>query len=404
MSDQIFIARQPIFDSENEIFGYELFYRNPEGTSDADNPRFATSTVLVNLLNQIGRQKCVGDAKAFINIDSGLLLTDIISSLPTDIFVFEISREMVITNREIEAVAHLRRLGYTFALDNVSLTREYHKEFSPLFPYVTYAKFDTMMTDFELIESQVKIFSGFTLIAQKIEFSEMYESYKALGFEYFQGNFFAQPVLIQQEGISPKHLGVIRIYNMLQNGEPLEQVAEELQHHNELSMQLLQFVGSTAMYKEAGASSIRSVLEQIGEKRLQLWLLLIIYSKSGKYISNDKSTFSLNIQKRIDIMLDLMPRLGIEANEGIVEQVRFLAFLSLIEETFGIPLASILENVDIDDAIEAALMSKFGEFGHLLGLAEEIESSNIAKIHVYLKHYHLTIDAVDDIIAKYQKG
>ncbi|MDX1295080.1 MAG: EAL domain-containing protein, partial [Sulfurimonadaceae bacterium] len=360
MTNQIFIARQPIFDADNNIFGYELFYRNEEGNSGAKNLRHATSTVLVNLLNQIGLQKCVGDAKAFVNIDSGILLSEILSTLPTDLFVFELSKDMVISHREIEAVALLHEQGYEFALDNISLSKEYHKSFSPLFPHITYVKFDTMMTDIEQLEQHIGRFAAFKLIAQKIEFSEMFESYKELGFEYFQGNFFAQPALLQQESISPKHLGVIRIYNMLQNNEPLARVAEELQHHNELSMQLLQFVGSTSLFKASGASSIREVLEQIGEKRLQLWLLLIIFSKSGKYIANDKSIFSLNIQKRIDIMLDLMPRLGMEASENRIEQVRFLAFLSLVDETFGIPLATILESVDVNDAIEAALLSKFG--------------------------------------------
>lgn len=400
MSNQIFMARQPIFTADNDIFGYELFYRNEAGNSEADNARFATSTVLVNLLNQIGMQRCVGDTKAFINIDSGILLTDIISSLPTDMFVFEIAADMVITNREIEAVAHLHRLGYEFALDNVSLSREYHKSFSPLYPHVTYAKFDTMMTDIETLQSQINRFAAFRLIAQKVEFSEMFDSYRQLGFEYFQGHFFAQPVLLQQEGFSPKHLGVIRIYNMLQNNDPLPQVADEFQKHNELSMQLLQFVSSTALFQDVGAASMREVLERLGEKRLQLWLLLIIYSKSGQYIANDKSPFSLRIQDRIDIMIALLPRLGMSNDEETMERVRFLVFLSLIEETFGIPLASILNNVDVDETITAALLSRFGEYGQLLGLAEAVEESNIAKIHAYLKHYHLAVDAVDDLISK----
>ncbi len=403
MSETINLARQPIFNADDDIFGYELFYRNDAGNSRAENGRFATSTVLVNLLNQIGRQRCVGDAKAFVNIDSGILLTDILATLPKELFVFEIGSDMVITHREIDAVAELHAKGYAFALDNVSLSKEYHKSFSPLFPYVTYAKFDTMMTDVERIGSQVARFAQFRLIAQKIEFSEMFETYRALGFEFFQGNFFAQPVLLQQPGLSPKHLGVIRIYNMLQNGDTPERVAEELQRHNELSMQLLQFVGSTSMGQAGSSASIRDVIERLGEQRLQLWLLLIIYSKSGMYISHGKSAFSLRIQRRIDIMLALMPRVGMQESESLVEQIRFMAFLSLIEETFGMPLATILEGVEVDEPIEAALLNRFGELGHLLGLAEAVEASNIAKIRAYLKHYGLAIDAVDDVLTRFQQ-
>ena len=402
MSDQVHLARQPIFDRDRNIYGYELFYRNDEGKRGEGNPRFATSTVLVNLLNQIGTQRCVGDSRAFVNVDSDILLSDILSTLPQELFVFEISEKMIVTHREIEAVAQLHRDGYTFALDNVSLVREYHKSFSELFPYITYAKFDTTMTDFEQLEARIALFAGFKLIAQKVEFPEMVESYGRLGFEYFQGNFFAPPAMLQQASISPKHLGVIRLYNMVQNEEPLSQIAEEFQRHNELSMQLLQFVGSTALARPAVSASIREILEQMGTRRLQLWLLLIIFSKSGKYIASDKSVGSLRIQRRIDLMLALVPRLGIEESPAVIEQIRFLSFLSLIEETFGMPLAAILQTIEVHEAIEDALLSKHGDLGRLLALAEAVELSHLAAIGSYLKPYGIAIDDIADIIAAYQ--
>ena len=405
MSDQVYLARQPIFDAKREIYGYELFYRNEAGERGEGTPRFATSTVLVNLLNQIGIQRCVGDKKAFVNIDSSILLSEILSTLPPDLFVFELSERMSVTHREIEAVAQLRRRGYTFALDNVSLSGEYAKSFAELLPHVTYAKFDTTMTDLELLAQEIGRFAGLTLIAQKVEFAEMAESYRALGFEHFQGMFFAPPALLQQDGLSPKHLGVIRLYNMLQNETPLDQLAEEFQRHNELSMQLLQFVGSTALGSNPeGSASIREIIEQLGPQRLQLWLLLLIFSKSGKYISSDKSIFSLRIQRRIDLMLALLPRLDMEETPGVIEQVRFLAFLSLIEEVFNMPLATILKNIEVHDTIGEALLSKHGSYGHLLALAEAIEHAHLASIRAYLKSFDRTIDDIADIIATCQEG
>jgi EAL and modified HD-GYP domain-containing signal transduction protein len=402
MSDQVYLARQPIFDAGREIYGYELFYRNEAGERGSGTPRFATSSVLVNLLNQIGTQRCVGDKRAFVNIDSSILLSEILSTLPPELFVFELSEQMTVTHREIEAVAQLHRRGYTFALDNVSLSEEYLSSVSELFPHVTYAKFDTTMTDFELLTEQIGRFAGLTLIAQKVEFPEMVESYAALGFEYFQGNFFAPPALLQQGALSPKHLGVIRFYNMLQNETPLEQLAEEFQRHNELSMQLLQFIGSTALGNPEGSASIREIIERLGPQKLRLWFLLLIFSKSGRYISSDKSLFSLRIQRRIDLMLSLVPRLGMEERPEVIEQIRFLAFLSLIEEVFNVPLAAILKNIEVHDSIGEALLSKHGEYGRLLALAEAIELSHIDAIRAYLKPFGITIDDIADLIAEYQ--
>ena len=401
MYNQLFMARQPILDANNQIYGYELYYRDNHGENTSDNPRFATSTVLVNLLNQIGLQKGIGDAKAFININSDMLLTDILQNLPTNVFVFELCEKIIITRREIEAIAELHQLGYEFSLDNVSLSKEYYQNFVSIFPYITYAKFDTMMTDIQRLESQINLYKQFKLIAQKVEFHELYETYLDLGFDYFQGYFFARPHLIQQGRIDPKHLGIIKLFNMLQLETPIDEFADVFQRHNELSMQLLQFANSTSLLKTKKTSSIREIIEAMGEKQLQQWLIMIIYSKSGKYLKNEKSSQSIHIQKRIDLMLNLLALIKPENNHALAEQVRFLAFMSLLEATFNVPLASILKNVHVSDDIEEALLTHTGQLGRIYALALSIESSDFAATQVLLKPYNLNIDDLVEVIEQH---
>jgi len=45
MNIPLTLARQPIVDADEKIFGYEFFYRNDEGHCDIDDPRHATSSV-----------------------------------------------------------------------------------------------------------------------------------------------------------------------------------------------------------------------------------------------------------------------------------------------------------------------------------------------------------------------
>jgi len=401
MSDQLFMARQPILDQEKQTMGYELFYRDEEGSSKIDNPRFATSTVLVNLLNQIGIHQGIGDSKAFINVSSDIILTDVLYTLPQDLFVFELCETMVLTHQLISAIAKLHELGYVFALDNVSFSKEYFANFAKVFPYITYAKFDTTMTDIELLESHIQSFRQFHLIAQKVEFHEIFETYKNLGFTYFQGYFFARPHLLQQNRIDPKHLGVIRIFNMLQRETPLSEVANVFQNHNELSMQLLQYVGSTSTMENRNTSSIREIIEEIGHYNLMQWLLLIIYSKSGKYIKNEKSIHSITIQRRIDLMLDLLMLTDPDRHAELEDQVRFLAFMSLLEATFNMPLAAVLENFQVSETIKEALLTNTGLLGRLYALALSIERADYAATQVLLRTFQLTSNDIVDIIEKH---
>ncbi|MGO3300610.1 MAG: diguanylate phosphodiesterase, partial [Pseudoalteromonas sp.] len=71
-----YIARQPIFDAEQNLYAYELLYRDstdnafPMGTTDGQ----ATGRLFFNALMLIGLEKLVANYPAFINFSSDALL------------------------------------------------------------------------------------------------------------------------------------------------------------------------------------------------------------------------------------------------------------------------------------------------------------------------------------------
>ncbi len=393
MLEQMQLARQPILNDAKEIFGYEFYYRNDDGSSSFESPRFATSSVLVSLLNQVGLQKSVGDAKAFINVSSDILLTDIIPTLPKDRFVFELSESIIITQKERDSLKKFHAAGYCFALDNATVNETYIDNFSSVFPYVTYVKIDTTKTDIELLINNLDLFKNMQLIAQKVEIPEVYEAYRDLGFTFFQGYFFAKPNIILHNRLDPKHLGIIRIFNQLLSDRPIEEISAEFEHHNELSMQLLQFLNSTLLLKDQDISSIRQSIEMVGKKKLLQWMLMIIYSKSGQDITTSKSPLSLLAQKRIDIMHSILEKIHPYEydHEHLKEQARFTALLSLLESIFNVPMALILKTLNIDKTIEDALLYHSGELGHIYAIALSMEKNDYATSQVLLKAYDLTI-------------
>lgn len=392
------MARQPILNADQELFAYELFYRDNNGNSVIEDPREATSSVLVNVLNQIGIQGSVGEFKAFVNVGANILLTEIIYTLPKDTFVFELSADIIINTNEHDAIKILHQEGYVFALDNIIFTEEYFDNFSKILPYITYAKFDTTHTDIELLEANLALYKEKVLIAQRVEIPEVFEAYKELGFNYFQGYFFAAPHLIQQNRLDPKHLGVIRIFNLLQNDAPLPELCDEFEKHNELTLQLLQFLNSSSMFDIHGSHSIRDIVALVGKQKLLQWLLLIIYSKSGKDIKTAKSPLSLMVQNRVDIMLGLIEKINPLNKDKLKEEARFLALISLLETVFNVPTVYIMDQFKVNDALYEALTSHTGKLGRLFALTLSIERSDFAATQILLKSFKLNIDDIDDII------
>jgi len=88
---QIFIGRQPIFNSMLKVVGYELLFCSGDVEFfDGRNGGEATSQVINNALMEIGLDEIVGDVPAYINVTRGLIINGVAELLPADRVVLEI--------------------------------------------------------------------------------------------------------------------------------------------------------------------------------------------------------------------------------------------------------------------------------------------------------------------------
>ncbi len=400
MSDKLRMARQPIVDLNNNTIGYEFFYRDDEGGSGFTDPRFATSSVLVNIINQVGVDNSMGDAKAFINISGDILLTDILYNLPKDHFVFELAADIHMGKKEVANLEQLHKEGYIFALDNARFDENYMGNFGPVLPYISYVKFDSVQTDIEGLQNNISLYDGKILIAQKIEFQEVFDAYAALGFQYFQGYFIADIHTMEKNRLDPKHLGVIRLFNMLQSDYQIDDISKEFEKHNELTLQLLQYVKSIQAFDLSGSPSIKEIITRVGMDKLKIWLMMIIYSRSSKNVGSTKSQYSIMVQNRIDTMLGILPKLKVEQSEKLQEQARLVALLSLLDIVFDVEIEKTLQAFDLDDDVEGALIGRDGLLGNLLEIAVAIEKRNFATMQELLAKYGLSVEDIEDILNK----
>jgi EAL and modified HD-GYP domain-containing signal transduction protein len=391
------LARQPIMNHNEQIFGYEFFYRDEEGKCSIDDPRHATSSVLVNLLNQIGTTASFGDSLAFINTDGPLLLTDIIRTLPKEKIVFELSKTMKHTAQIHEAIRYYYSLGYQFALDNASFHPDYIESFAPLFAYMKFAKFDVNQTDIEQLNSLPNPFGQMKLIAQKIEFYELFAAYKLLEFDYFQGFYFAKSHLITHSRIDPKNSDVLALFSLLQTDASLEEIYTSFKRQSALSLQLIQFLSSTKPKYIHKADSMKEMIERMGKNALMQWLLLIIYSKSGISATGRINHYTLLTQKRVDLILKLISLASQNPSEKLVENGRLIALYSLLEEFMNLPIEEIVRALNPNSEIKDALLVHAGLLGRVYTAALKLENNDLITASLLLKPYGVGVEALESI-------
>lgn len=395
MNNTLTLARQPIMNCNEQIVGYEFFYRDEEGKCSIDDPRHATSSVLVNLLNQIGTAASFGDSLAFINTDGPLMLTDIIRTLPKEKFVFELSETMRHTAQIHDAIRYYHSIGYQFALDNASFHPQYIEDFGPIFSCIAFAKFDVNQTDIEQLHSFPNPFGQIKLIAQRIEFYELFEAYRLLGFEYFQGFYFAKSHLITHPRIDPKNVDVLSLFSLLQTDASLEEIYTSFKRQSALSLQLIQFLTSTQPEHTYQATSIKEMIDRMGKNALTQWLLLIIYSKSGTSSAGTINNYTIFTQKRVDLMLKLLDHASPNPSEERIESARLIALYSLLQELMNLPIEQIVRTLNPNDEIKDALLVHSGLLGRLYIAVLKLENNEVSTAALLLKSYGVSQELLE---------
>ncbi|HSG22218.1 MAG TPA: diguanylate phosphodiesterase, partial [Azonexus sp.] len=81
-ADQLFLGRQPILNREQQLFAYELLFRNgTRNSAEVTDGVQATATVIVNAFAELGVEAALGSYRGFINVDEEFLFSDMLELL-----------------------------------------------------------------------------------------------------------------------------------------------------------------------------------------------------------------------------------------------------------------------------------------------------------------------------------
>ncbi|MFW6340525.1 MAG: EAL and HDOD domain-containing protein, partial [Wenzhouxiangella sp.] len=189
----IYLARQPIFDDEQGIFGYELLFRQAgeKRANLGDEAATATSRVMLNTMMELDLGRLVGDALAFFNLDQDFLLAGTDLPFGAEHVGIEIMENVPINDEAVAAVAHLALLGYTITLDNFS----WRDGIERFLEHAGLVKIDILAHDVMAQIDIIKKLKGHevTMIAKSVETRAQFEQCRRLGFKYFQGFFLCRP-------------------------------------------------------------------------------------------------------------------------------------------------------------------------------------------------------------------
>jgi c-di-GMP phosphodiesterase len=398
----VYIARQPIMDSAEQIFAYELLYRDVEQTSTIKDDRYATAQVINNVLNKFGTQAILGGRKAFVKIDKKFLMNDLIFTIPKEFFIFSLLESIEMDERVYERIEQLYYKKYELCLNDTSCSLDYLKGYQVAFSFFTYIKINipAHLKQSEMRECIAKLKKeGLKVIATRIEEKSHQLIASEMGCDYFQGFFFAKPNIIENKELDASQLSIIKLYNLLMQDTNIDEIASEFEKNYAISVQLLQFINSGAFAFRKRISSIHHVLILVGRIPLAQWLMLMIYSKSVTK-TEESSPLILLIKERTELMQNLLKLIEPNVRSNKLGEAYFVGVLSLLNVVFGVSLEELLEHLYISDEVKDALLKDEGDLGEIYALVREIEQFNTDAIEVFAKKHGLDANDITMVVAQ----
>ena len=380
--EEIFLGRQPILDRNERLVGYELLFRaGLRNASNVHDDVQATASVISHAFGQFGASAVLGHCRGFINFSAEMLFSDLIELLPRDQVVLELLETVEITE---EVVARCRRLkadGYSIALDDFV----YDEAYLPLLDIVDVVKIDLLQCEREQLPQLVSTLRRWPveLVAEKVDSREQAQYCRELGFDLFQGYYFARPSILSSRRTDPSAVGVMTLLDLVLRDAETREIEEAFKHNPALTYNLLRLVNSAATGVRRQIGSVSQALLLLGRRPLQRWLQLLLFTVEPG------NPFPSPLMQLAAGRARLMELLAVRERDStaFADAAFMTGILSFLDVLFGMTFEEITQQFGVADDISRALLRREGALGKLLLLVESVESADRERVETVLTDF-----------------
>jgi EAL and modified HD-GYP domain-containing signal transduction protein len=353
-----FVARQPVFDRELGVVGYELLFRSAEDNRAlvVDNDD-ATSSVVMNTFTDFGLERVVGQSTAWINVSRTFLLERLAFALPAGRVALELLERQVIDDELLTSLRDLRDAGYTIVLDDFV----FQHDLAPLVELADIVKLDLLALGVDGAAEQVRALRDFDvqLVAEKVETREEFRLCSEMGFDLFQGYFFCRPEILKGRSIGPNRLAMLQLLAAVQDDSTeLAQLETLVSRDIALSYRLLRYMNSAFFGLRCRVDSVGRALALLGLNNVKRWATMTILAGIEEKPQELLTTALVRAR--------LCELLGPSVEETNGDQLFTLGLFSVVDALMDAPMTELLRSIPFQDDMVQALTARAGRKGALL--------------------------------------
>jgi len=367
---QTMIVRQPIFNRDEDIWGYELLSSGGLAASDGDRNSSLTDFIDIfqDYYSRLTGEPSFKGKRLFLNVPEGIHLES--DALPEGWrqCVFGICHGAGDSVCQGFAESVRTRGGYV-ALDGNVEPESALLENSDIIKVSLSGKTPPEIVN---IRRKYKHFNG-KLLVTDVNSWEAFEGTKALGFSYFQGPFFSIPQVTDDHELSASSVAKLQLLQTL--GDPdceMNELATVIASDVSLSYRILKYINSSFFGLRRKIKSIQQAVSLLGLNEVRHWSTVVVMSDLDPTPKGEELSYmALQRGRFLSELCDSFNNFEHSPNTMFM-----LGLFSKLDSLLSYPMDKALEDIPLDEAIKGALCGTLNDFRDWLLFLDAVEIGN----------------------------
>jgi EAL and modified HD-GYP domain-containing signal transduction protein len=362
MLTDVTLLRQPILDAQMTIIGYELIMQPIDCSGQVAMDSFA------QLHKDYDLTSLSGGALIFLRANQLVLTESLLSLIPhPEHLIVEIEAYVAQQPETLKLLKILRQGGIRLCLSDYQPDNPDHDRVASACQYVKIKSDNCSGQSYLTVVNKLHQ-ASLKVIAQDVLDESCLHDLKACGFDYFQGFFFTNPIVLHGKKLSASKLNLLQLLSKVNNNDTeLEVLAEIISHDVALSHKLLTAINQPQHNLPIQVTSISDAIRYMGLKRLKLWISMILMSEVDE---KPQALMETSL-----IRAKLCEQLAEHGRHKSEKDSYFLVGLfSTLGAYFDLPQDEVLDELPIADHLKTAMLDHQGPVGQALWIAKQFEN------------------------------
>jgi c-di-GMP phosphodiesterase len=366
------IGRQPVFDKQRKLWGYELFCVGTDDTTESGFPANASTAIHIQSSAYICLKQ-VTDAGKNIMADftERCVLENLPYVLPPRLAAVRVFEQLAESSSALESLARLKKDGYAIAVDGFSA----NAACDSLYRLADIICIGINSRDRAAIDGLLTAAHQYKaiLLAMRVHDEGQFNGCREQGFTLFHGPFFKAAERIIVRKLSSNEVVRLNLLKAIEAGDfDVAKLAETVRSDVTVSLRLLAFMNSAAFSFSQKIKSVSQAITLLGFENVKRWLRVVLLSDMNQ-TKEARELVLLSAQR--GMFLELVAK-DHDFWGFAPESLHLLGLFSLLDALLGVPMSEIVGSLPLEHKMKAALCRESNsEYLPLLHLAQCLEEA-----------------------------